>query len=186
MKLKLLHTPPLHPCPAGPHPPTGQLALARQPQYAWGSVAQYPTLASKVPVMSSIGQDAASSSTQELNSTCAYLIYFESLEYLIPRLLVWLALFALATTDGVLHKHIKRRGWQLHRGICVVIGGFVLQDILLVTYSIGKRRGSTSAAIENVCKSYIFFADLADSLFIVSSPFARLCSNWHTLPVYYP
>lgn len=119
--------------------------------------------------MSSIDQDAASSSTQELNSTCAYLIYFESLEYLIPRLLVWLALFALATTDGVLHKHIKRRGWQLHRGICVVIGGFVLQDILLVTYSIGKRRGSTSAAIENVCKSYIFFADLADSLFIVSS-----------------
>ncbi|KAL3148903.1 hypothetical protein ABBQ32_001771 [Trebouxia sp. C0010 RCD-2024] len=117
--------------------------------------------------MSSIDQDAASSSTQELNSTCAYLIYFESLEYLIPRLLVWLALFALATTDGVLHKHIKRRGWQLHRGICVVIGGFVLQDILLVTYSIGKRRGSTSAAIENVCKSYIFFADLADSLFIV-------------------
>ena len=99
--------------------------------------------------------------------TCDYLIYYESLAYLIPRFLVWLALFALATVDGVLHRHIKRRGWQLHRGICVVIGAFVLQDILLLSYSIGKRTGLST--IDNVCKSFIFFADLADSLFIVSS-----------------
>lgn len=98
--------------------------------------------------------------------TCDYLIYYESLAYLIPRFLVWLALFALATVDGVLHRHIKRRGWQLHRGICVVIGAFVLQDILLLSYSIGKRTGLST--IDNVCKSFIFFADLADSLFIVS------------------
>ena len=99
--------------------------------------------------------------------TCDYLISYESLAYLIPRLLVWLAMFALATTDGVLHRHIKRRGWQLHRGICVVIGAFVLQDILLLSYSIGAKTGLSS--IDNVCKSFIFFADLADSLFIVSS-----------------
>lgn len=131
--------------------------------------------------MSSNSQDVTSLGSQELNSTCAYLIYFESLEYLIPRLLVWLALFALATTDGVLHKHIKRRGWQLHRGICLVIGAFVLQDILLVTYSIGKRKGSSSVAVENVCKSYIFFADLADSLFIVSILLLGHASDWCTL-----
>ena len=102
--------------------------------------------------------------------TCEYLIYYESLAYLIPRFLVWLALFVLATTDGVLHRHIKRRGWQLHRGICLVIGAFVLQDILLLVYSIGARTGLGS--IDNVCKSFIFFSDLADSLFIVSSSFS--------------
>lgn len=105
-----------------------------------------------------------------VSPTCEYLIYYESLAYLIPRFLVWLALFILATTDGVLHRHIKRRGWQLHRGICLVIGAFVLQDTLLLVYSIGARTGLGS--IDNVCKSFIFFSDLADSLFIVSSSFS--------------
>lgn len=115
--------------------------------------------------------------------TCDYLISYESLAYLVPRLLVWVALFALATTDGVLHRHIKRRGWQLHRGICVVIGAFVLQDVLLLSYSIGKRTGLGS--IDNVCKSFIFFADLADSLFIVSHNLlghATQCSHCGIVP----
>lgn len=98
--------------------------------------------------------------------TCEYLIYYESLAYLIPRLLIWLALFGLATTDGILHRHIKKRGWQLHRGICLVIGAFVVQDVLLLTYSIGSRSGL--GTIDGVCKAFIFFSDLADSLFIVS------------------
>lgn len=97
--------------------------------------------------------------------TCEYLIYYESLAYLIPRLLIWLALFGLATTDGILHRHIKKRGWQLHRGICLVIGAFVVQDVLLLTYSIGSRSGL--GTIDGVCKAFIFFSDLADSLFIV-------------------
>ena len=96
---------------------------------------------------------------------CENLIYYESLAYLIPRFLVWLALFGLATADGVLHRHIKKRGWQLHRGICVVIGAFVVQDTLLLVYSIGARNGLST--MDNVCKAFIFFADLGDSLFIV-------------------
>lgn len=96
---------------------------------------------------------------------CENLIYYEPLAYLIPRLLVWLALFGLATADGVLHRHIKRRGWQLHRGIVVVIGSFVVQDTLLLVYLGGARHGM--GTIEDVCKAFIFFADLADSLFIV-------------------
>ncbi|MCJ1297925.1 hypothetical protein MMC08_000714 [Hypocenomyce scalaris] len=97
---------------------------------------------------------------------CEYLVYYESLAYLIPRLLIWLALFGLAITDGILHRHIKKRGWQLHRGICVVIGAFVVQDVLLLTYSIGAR--SNLGTVDGVCKAFIFFSDLADSLFIVS------------------
>ena len=96
---------------------------------------------------------------------CEYLVYYESLAYLIPRLLIWLALFGLAITDGILHRHIKKRGWQLHRGICVVIGAFVVQDVLLLTYSIGAR--SNLGTVDGVCKAFIFFSDLADSLFIV-------------------
>ncbi|KAA6425595.1 MAG: hypothetical protein FRX49_04492 [Trebouxia sp. A1-2] len=104
--------------------------------------------------------------------TCEYLIYYESLAYLIPRLLVWLALFGLATADGVLHRHIKKRGWQLHRGILLVIGAYVVQDVLLLTYSIGAR--SNLGTIDDVCKAFIFFADLADSLFILVSLIALL------------
>ena len=98
--------------------------------------------------------------------TCDYLIYYESRAYLIPRLLVWLALACAAIADAVVHMHIKRRGWQLHVGICAVTAAFVVQDVLLLTYSIGTRTGL--GTIGNVCKAFIFFSDLADSLFIVS------------------
>lgn len=99
-----------------------------------------------------------------VSPVCEYLTYYESLAYLIPRLLVWLALFSLATADGVLHRHIKKRGWQLHRGILLVIGAYVVQDVLLLTYSIGAR--SDLGTVDDVCKAFIFFADLADSLLI--------------------
>jgi len=75
------------------------------------------------------------------------------------------AVVGLATADGVLHRHIKKRGWQLHRGFLLVIGAYVIQDILLLTYSVGAR--SNLGTIDDVCKAFIFFADLADSLFIV-------------------
>lgn len=62
----------------------------------------------------------------------------------------------------------------------MVIGAFVLQDILLLSYSIGARSGLSS--IDDVCKSFIFFADLADSLFIVSSNLLGLANRqfWHS------
>lgn len=106
--------------------------------------------------------------------TCDYLIYYESLAYLIPRLLVWLALSCAVIADAFIHKHIKRRGWQLHVGICVVIAFFVVQDVLLLTYSIGSR--SELSGLDNVCKAFIFFSDLADSLFIVRLNMVQLCT----------
>ena len=104
---------------------------------------------------------------------CEYLTQYESLAYLIPRLLIWLALFGLATADGVLHRHIKQRGWQLHRGILLVIGAYVIQDVLLLTYSIGAR--SNLGTVDDVCKAFIFFANLADSLFIVRLSLVPCC-----------
>lgn len=110
--------------------------------------------------------------------TCDYLIYYESLAYLIPRLLIWAALSGVVIADAFIHKHIKRRGWQLHVGICVVIAFFVVQDILLLTYSIGSRSGLS--ALDNVCKAFIFFSDLADSLFIVSVAIEAVCQCTYT------
>ena len=95
---------------------------------------------------------------------CEYLVYYESLAYLIPKLIIWLALFGSATTDGILHGHIKTRRWQLHRGICVVIGAFVVQHVLLLTYFGARRNLGT---VDGVCKAFIYFSELADSLFIV-------------------
>ena len=42
-----------------------------------------------------------------------------SLEYLIPRVLAWVTLFALALWDTLRHRNLKVRGWQLNRAILV-------------------------------------------------------------------
>ena len=98
--------------------------------------------------------------------SCKVSAYYESPVFLIPKLLIWLALFGSAITDGILHRYTKTRRWQLHRGICVVIGAFVVQDVLLLTYSIGARH---NLAVDGVCKAFVYFSDLADSLFIVTA-----------------
>ena len=107
------------------------------------------------------------------SAACVYLVHFEPLVYLIPRLLIWIALFALVTTDGILHRHIKKRGWQLHRGICLVIGAFVVQDVLLLAYAVGAN--ARLGTVGDICMTFIFFADLADSLFIVRAAYGLLC-----------
>ena len=49
----------------------------------------------------------------------------------------------------------------------VVIGAVVWQDILLLAYAASLKSGLSAS--QNVFKVYIFFSDLADSLFIVST-----------------
>ena len=53
------------------------------------------------------------------------------LRYLIPRVLLWAALFAVALTDGIKHRFVKRRGYQLQRGILASVGLYVVQANLL-------------------------------------------------------
>ena len=48
----------------------------------------------------------------------------------------------------------------------VVIGAVVWQDILLLAYAASLKSGLSAS--QNIFKVYIFFSDLADSLFIVS------------------
>ena len=89
------------------------------------------------------------------------------IHYLIPRLIIWAVLFGLALTDAVRHRHVKRRGHQLQKGVLLVIGAFIVQDVLLLAYSAQSSSGSSAA--RNIYLAYIFFTDFADSSFHVSS-----------------
>ena len=44
---------------------------------------------------------------------------WNSLGYLVPRVLGWVMLFGLALWDTLRHRTLKRRGWQLNRAILV-------------------------------------------------------------------
>lgn len=87
--------------------------------------------------------------------------------YLIPRILVWLLLFVVATVDAYRHKTVRSRGWQLNRAILVVIFSYILQDIFLTVYTF-QDTSVRNATANRIFEVYIFFTDLADSLFIVS------------------
>ena len=94
------------------------------------------------------------------------------IHYLIPRLIIWTLLFGLALTDAIRHRHVKRRGHQLQKGVLLVIGAFIVQDVLLLTYSAQSRADEPAA--RSIYLAYIFFTDFADSAFHVSpilSPF---------------
>ena len=56
--------------------------------------------------------------------------------YMGCRVVAWILLFAVALFDAIRHRHIKRKGNQLQRGIVVSLFAYVVQDILLLTYSV--------------------------------------------------
>ena len=88
-------------------------------------------------------------------------------KYLAPRCVYWFLLLAAAVADALINRTKKRRGYQLHRGVITVIAAYVVQDVLLLTFS--SLRNKDPAAAGRVCQSYIFFTDLADALMIVGS-----------------
>ena len=90
-----------------------------------------------------------------------------NLPYLIPRVFIWVLLFSVALFDALKHRQVKRRGSQLQRGLIAVVFAYVVQDVLLLTFSILNDQKSPKAS--PVCVSYIFFTDLADTLMIVSA-----------------
>lgn len=89
------------------------------------------------------------------------------IKYLIPRVILWIALFVAALSDTIRHRNVKRRGHQLQRGVLFVIGAFIVQDILLLAYAAQKR--AEDPAAQRIYLAYIFFTDFADSSFIVSA-----------------
>jgi hypothetical protein len=52
------------------------------------------------------------------------------------RVVLWILLFLVAIFDTIRHRHIKRKGYQLQRGIVVSLFAYVVQDVLLLTYSV--------------------------------------------------
>lgn len=89
-------------------------------------------------------------------------------QYLAPRCVYWFLLLAVAVGDALINRTKKRRGYQLHRGVITVIAAYVVQDVLLLSFSILSNKSPVTAG--RVCQSYIFFTDLADALMIVGSP----------------
>lgn len=87
--------------------------------------------------------------------------------YLYSRLVLWAAVFAAALYDAIKTRHIRVAGYQLQRGIIVVLGAQLVQDSLLLAY----LYNSHSNAGNIIFYIYIFFLDLSDALFIVGSLF---------------
>ncbi|BDA47005.1 hypothetical protein COCOBI_09-4600 [Coccomyxa sp. Obi] len=85
-------------------------------------------------------------------------------KYLIPRVVIWVLLFAAALTDTIRHRHVKRRGHQLQRGVLFVICAFIVQDILLLAYA--AQKSAEDPHTQRIYLAYIFFTDFADSSFI--------------------
>ena len=77
---------------------------------------------------------------------------FLSVPYLAVRVVVWLLLFLVALTDTIRHRHVKRRGHQLQRGVLFVIGAFIVQDILLLAYAAQNTAESPTAQLRLHCK----------------------------------
>ena len=94
------------------------------------------------------------------------------IHYLIPRLIIWALLFGLALTDAIRHRHVKRRGHQLQRGVLLVIG----QDVLLLAYS--AQSSSDDSAARHIYLAYIFFTDFADSAFHVRPTSRLACTSF--------
>ena len=44
------------------------------------------------------------------------------LRYVVPRFVLYLALFIGAATDAIIHRHVKRRGYQLQRFVTITVG----------------------------------------------------------------
>ena len=81
------------------------------------------------------------------------------------RVVLWTLLFLIALFDSVRHRHIKRKGCQLQRGIVLSLFAYVVQDVLLLSYSVLDNNNSKDTV--PVRRAYYVFSDLADSIFMV-------------------
>ena len=85
-------------------------------------------------------------------------------------------LFLVALADTIRHRHVKRRGHQLQRGVLFVIGAFIVQDVLLLAYA--SQSSAEDSVAQHLYLAWIFFTDFADCAFIVSG------SLWGYCPVH--
>lgn len=87
-----------------------------------------------------------------------------SVPYALARLAVWLLLLAVAVIDGLKHRHIRSRGYQLYLALTIVCALFTLKNIVYLAISL--EAGSEDGAATAAYIVYIFFSDLAEGLWI--------------------
>ena len=69
----------------------------------------------------------------------------------------------------------------MQRGIVICLFAYVVQEILLLSYSL-LNKGNKTGAADDVRKAYYVFSDLADSVFMVRhrSPLRSNAMHWST------
>lgn len=88
-------------------------------------------------------------------------VYLE-IAYVAPRALLWLALFVWALIDGIRHRAVRSRGFQLYWALVGSSALFVLQEVVLVIL-VTESRGEQQGVDRPTLGAYIFFANLAAS-----------------------
>ncbi|PSC76093.1 hypothetical protein C2E20_0258 [Micractinium conductrix] len=84
-----------------------------------------------------------------------------SMAYVAPRAALWTLLFFVALVDGLRHRSVRSRGFQLYWALVLSGGLFVLQEVVLL---ILVGQSSSAADVSRATLgAYIFFADVAAS-----------------------
>jgi hypothetical protein len=85
--------------------------------------------------------------------------------YAIARLSLWGFLAVISSLDGLRHRHIRSKGWQLFVLLVGDTSLFVLRNIFLLGVSLaGTESGSVLSRGLQFC--YLLFSDLAESAWI--------------------
>lgn len=83
----------------------------------------------------------------------------------IVRLSLWVALAVIASLDGVRHRHIRSKGWQLFVLLVGDTGLFVVRNAFLLGVSLAGTDSGSSLS-RGLQFSYLIFSDLAESAWI--------------------
>ena len=90
---------------------------------------------------------------------------YTSIIYAIVRLCIWSALLAAGVTDGLRHRHVRSRGWQLYLLLILSNGLFVIKNIAFLAICIQGQINDGWAA-PAAYGAYIFFGNIAESFWI--------------------
>lgn len=90
---------------------------------------------------------------------------YTSVPYAISRLAIWVALLALAAIDGIRHRQVRSRGWQLYILLIICTAMFVIRNMFFLGICI-EGESMDGWATQGTYGAYIFFADIAESLWI--------------------
>ena len=90
---------------------------------------------------------------------------YTSVPYALVRLCLWAAVLAAGLVDGLKHKHLRSRGWQLYLLLLISNGLFVVKNLAFLAICIQGEVNDGWAA-PAAYGFYIFFGDLAESFWL--------------------